>query len=97
LCTAKRLHRLEFNEHPTINDKIRPALADSTATILDGNRRLTSEGNSPRLQLDRQRFLVEAFETTRTELAMHFQRRADHLLRERVKFGAPFVPSRARN
>ena len=92
----------ELDDQTGVDDEVNPLAWDLDAAVVDEDRPFTLETDSPQLQLDTQRFLVDPFEKPRTQDPVHFNRRAYgffrgtfYVRRDRSKVGhvqSAFVP-----
>ena len=65
----------EFDDQACVDNKVNPLSRNLNAAVVDKDRPFTLELHTPQLQLDTQRFLVDPFEKSSSQDAVHFYRR----------------------
>jgi hypothetical protein len=81
---VESLHALDLNDHRILYEQIQAIFANLFSFIEDRVLELALKAEAGAIQLDCQRRFVCAFEKTRSQLPVYFDRAADNLLRQLI-------------
>src|SRR5205809_3428876 len=74
--------RLQFDHDLSFNEEIQTMFTDLVIAVEEGHRMLPNELDSTERKFNRQRFLVDGFQETRTKCSVYLDRASNNLLRK---------------